>query len=131
MKRELKAMANRCTLFPPRLQTPMIVVCSSVLLALALFAPVAVVAKISMLGFMFHRDPMHWTPTEWLAMLGFMNNIIRRDRSESSRVDLLELEMVGHYIPALGRQTDLSDKLIVDFYEHMMDAVLKGARSDQ
>eukprot|EP01062_Namystynia_karyoxenos_P031966 TRINITY_DN23642_c0_g1_i1.p1 TRINITY_DN23642_c0_g1~~TRINITY_DN23642_c0_g1_i1.p1 ORF type:complete len:966 (+),score=267.65 TRINITY_DN23642_c0_g1_i1:97-2898(+) len=94
------------------------------------FSVIAILAKLSLMEFIFKRSPLifgglhGWGPGHWLAAIGFLNNLIRRDLSETARVKVLEYAVVGHYVAVDGTQAELVEQLVCDFYEAAMGQIV-------
>eukprot|EP01062_Namystynia_karyoxenos_P035151 TRINITY_DN25780_c0_g1_i1.p1 TRINITY_DN25780_c0_g1~~TRINITY_DN25780_c0_g1_i1.p1 ORF type:complete len:933 (+),score=250.33 TRINITY_DN25780_c0_g1_i1:81-2801(+) len=86
----------------------------------AIFSVLGILAKLSLMEFIFESLPWGWTVSNWIAAGGFINNLIRRDRSEQHKVKLLEFAAVGHYVPTAGFQKDVGNNLVCDFYSDML-----------
>eukprot|EP00756_Hemistasia_phaeocysticola_P004944 Hpha_TRINITY_DN13096_c0_g1::TRINITY_DN13096_c0_g1_i1::g.68924::m.68924 len=72
--------------------------CTGVLVC-ALFAVAAILAKLALVEFVFDRGPLEWSLSDILAASGFLNNLLRRDRSENQRIKILEYCAAGHFLP--------------------------------
>lgn len=108
-----------------------------VTLILAVCAFVFILAKVALLQFIFKRKPWllptqggGWSIDDWIQFVGFVNNLARRDQSESSRVKVLEYAIVGHFISVDGQQADAAEQLVCDFYEEVMGEIVKAGTVD-
>eukprot|EP01065_Artemidia_motanka_P019372 TRINITY_DN2299_c1_g6_i1.p1 TRINITY_DN2299_c1_g6~~TRINITY_DN2299_c1_g6_i1.p1 ORF type:complete len:706 (+),score=196.98 TRINITY_DN2299_c1_g6_i1:116-2233(+) len=87
------------------------------------FALLAVFAKLSLLHFMFvpgernfEKSAKLWNFGDWVIVVGFINNLVRRNEAEVWQLRQAEFTMVGHFHPVSGKNRDFVNELVSSFY---------------